>query len=220
MDRAYARLRAAGVRHASSGPQRLPDWNPDAGGIEAFYFKDPEGHVLEVIAFPPGKGDPRWQVSDGPGRSPFLGIDHTAIVVADTATSLELYRDVLGLTVVGTSENHGTEQEHLNNVFGARLRITALRAATGPGVEFLEYLSPTDGRPYPLDADSNDLVHWETRFAVADLTAVEPRLRTTPFRFVSPGSISLPDGTLALLVRDADGHALELRQSPSHSGTD
>jgi hypothetical protein len=33
MDRAYQRLRAARVEHVSSGPQRLPDWNPEAGGM-------------------------------------------------------------------------------------------------------------------------------------------------------------------------------------------
>ena len=36
------------------------------------------------------------------------------------------YRDGLGLTVAGESENYGIEQERLNNVFGARLRITGL----------------------------------------------------------------------------------------------
>ena len=81
-------------------------------------FKDPDGHPLEIIRFPPGKGDPRWQ---NPGDRLFLGIDHTAIVVADTDAALRYYRDILGLRVAGQSENYGTEQEHLNNVFGASL---------------------------------------------------------------------------------------------------
>jgi catechol 2,3-dioxygenase-like lactoylglutathione lyase family enzyme len=136
MDRAYAALRAARVEHASTGPQRLPDSIPAAAGIRAFYFKDPDRHVLEAIQFPPGKGDPRWH--EPAGERLFLGIDHTAIVVADTTRSLRFYRDALGLQVAGTSENWGTEQEHLNNVQGARLRITTLRAADGPGVELLE----------------------------------------------------------------------------------
>jgi catechol 2,3-dioxygenase-like lactoylglutathione lyase family enzyme len=33
MDRAYRRLRSHKVQHASTGPQRLPDWNKNAGGI-------------------------------------------------------------------------------------------------------------------------------------------------------------------------------------------
>src|SRR5207237_8860382 len=134
MDAAYARRRAAKVEHASSSPQRLPDWNANAGGIRAFYFKDPDRHVLEVLQFPRGKGDARWHRSD----ALFLGIDHTAIVVGDTETSLRFYRDALGMRVAGASENWGTEQEHLNAVFGAHLRITTLRAPSGPGIELLE----------------------------------------------------------------------------------
>jgi len=52
------------------------------------------------------------------------------------------YRDALGLHVTGESENYGVEQEHLNQVFGARLHITGLRAERGPGIEFLEYIAP------------------------------------------------------------------------------
>jgi catechol 2,3-dioxygenase-like lactoylglutathione lyase family enzyme len=213
MDAAYAHLRRHGVRHASSGPQRLPDWNPNAGGIEAFYFKDADGHVLEVLAFPPGKGDPKWHRLAESGRL-FLGIDHTAIVVADTERSLAFYRDVLGLTVAGASENHGSEQEHLNNVFGARLRITALRGSAGPGIELLEYLAPSDGRPFPPDARANDLLHWETRLAVGDLAGLATRLRNARAPFLSPGPIELGPGHHALLLRDPDGHALELHQEP------
>jgi catechol 2,3-dioxygenase-like lactoylglutathione lyase family enzyme len=212
MDRAYARLREARAEHASPGPQRLPDWNPSAGGIRAFYFRDPDRHVLEVIQFPPGKGDPRWQRH--PPGALFLGIDHTAIVVADTDASLRLYRDLLGLTIAGTSENWGIEQERLNNVFGARLRITALRASAGPGIELLEYLAPRDGRPYPADARPNDLVHWHTTLHVDDTETAARALRAAGSAFVSPGPVKLPDGafgfTRAFLARDPDGHALQL----------
>jgi catechol 2,3-dioxygenase-like lactoylglutathione lyase family enzyme len=211
MDRAYRWLRQHKVEHASSGPQRLPEWNPNAGGIQAFYFKDPDGHPLEILQFPGGKGDAKWHQ---PIDRLFLGIDHTAIVVRDTEASLRFYRDLLGMRVAGTSENWGTEQEHLNNVFGARLRITALRADRGPGIEFLEYLSPRDGRPYPAGARANDLVHWQTTLVAADLPRLVDRLRATATRFISPGAIALPRADLgfdhAFLVRDPDGHVLEV----------
>jgi catechol 2,3-dioxygenase-like lactoylglutathione lyase family enzyme len=77
MDRAYEVLRRNRVKHVSTAPQTLPDWNKNAAGIKAFYFRDPEEHVLEIIWFPPGKGDPKWQQ---PTDQLFLGIDHTAIV--------------------------------------------------------------------------------------------------------------------------------------------
>src|SRR6516164_2291084 len=164
MDEAYRQLRKHKVAHASSGPQRLPDWNKEAGGIKAFYFRDPDGHYLEILQFPPDKGDARWHKKTD---KLFLGIDHTAIVVADTEASLRFYQDRLGMKVVGKSENFGTEQEHLANVFGARLRITSLRAAKGPGLELLEYLTPRDGRPAPPDSRANDLWHWQLRLHTA-----------------------------------------------------
>lgn len=207
IDRAYAHLRAHKVRHASTGPQTLPAYLHNAAGISAFYFKDPDGHALEIIHFPSGKGDPRWAEPRAP-EALFLGIDHTAIVVADTEASLRFYRDTLGLRVAGGSENYGTEQEHLNNVFGARLRITTLKADSGPGVELLEYLAPTTGRPYPADSQPNDLWHWQTSVTTASLETLATNLRNTRARWISSGVI--PDHRLdaAFMVRDPDGHAV------------
>ncbi len=209
MDEAYRLLRSLKVRHASTGPQTLPDWNPNAGGIKAFYFRDLDGHFLEIIWFPRGKGDPRWQ--DATRREKlFMGIDHTAIVVGATEASLRFYRDLLGLTVAGESENFGPEQERLNNVFGARLRITGLRAPFGGiGVEFLEYLAPGNGRPTPGDLDSNDLAHWQTTLIVRDVNAASQHLFQADADFVSPGAVNG-----SALVRDPDGHALLLTTRP------
>ncbi len=211
MDRAYGWLRENRVEHVSPEPQRLPNSNPNAGGIRAFYFRDPDGHPLEILQFPPDKGDAKWH---HPTERLFLGIDHTAIVVADTDTSLRFYRDLLGLQVVGESENYGSEQERLNNVFGARLRITALRAAGGPGIEFLEYLSPRDGRPMPSGERANDLMHWQTILRVGDIGRATDELRSAQARFVSSGAVTLPDEKLGfrkgVLVRDADGHVMQL----------
>jgi catechol 2,3-dioxygenase-like lactoylglutathione lyase family enzyme len=209
MDRAYAELRSHHVTHASTGPQQIPSWNSAAAGIRAFYFRDPDGHYLEIIYFPVGKGNPKWQNVHG---DLFLGIDHTAIVVGNTEESLAFYRDVLGLQVAGESENYGTEQEHLNNVFGARLRITGLRADRGPGIEFLEYLTPRGGRPVPLDFQSNDIAHLQTKLLVEDSDRAAKSLFLVRARFVSPGSVLMPDHLLGyqrgFLVRDPDGHGV------------
>jgi len=207
MDQAYRRLRENKVEHASSGPQRLPDWNRNAGGIEAFYFKDPDGHPLEILHFPADKGAAKWhRASD----KLFLGIDHTAIVVSDTDATLSFYRDLLGMKVVGESENYGPEQEHLNNVFGARLRITALRAGSGFGIELLEYLTPRDGRPFPEDERANDIVHRYTALGANELAAADRALIRQHASLVSPGVVTVSNGK-AITVRDPDGHVLELR---------
>ena len=146
----------------------------------------------------------------------FLGIDHTAIVVGDTDTSLRCYRDVLGLRVAGESENYGPEQERLNNVFGARLRITTLRASQGPGVEFLEYLTPRDGRAAPRDARANDVAHWHTTLVARDADAVQAATRGSACRLLSPTVVAPAEATLgftrAMLLWDPDGHVLETVQ--------
>src|SRR5262249_50925074 len=46
MDLAYAHLEEHHVAHVSEAPQTLPAWNPAAGNLRAFYFKDPDGHTL------------------------------------------------------------------------------------------------------------------------------------------------------------------------------
>jgi catechol 2,3-dioxygenase-like lactoylglutathione lyase family enzyme len=207
MAAAYARLRSFNVQYASSGPQRLPDWNQNAGGIEAFYFRDPDGHNLEVLAFPPGKGLAKWHNASG---RLFLGIDHTAIVVSDTERSLHFYRDTLGMRVAGSSENYGTEQEHLNNVFGAHLRITALRAEHGPGIEFLEYVTPVGGRPLPADTQASDIWYWQINLCASHPAAFEPLLKDSTQQLISSPT-TLPQGELGwhsgLITRDPDGHA-------------
>ena len=215
MDAAYAHLLRHKVRHVSIAPQTLPDWNKDAGGIKAFYFRDPEDHVLEIIWFPPGKGEPKWQRALSETNAPvFLGIDHTAIVVSDTDRSLAFYTNALGFRVVGGAHNHGTEQEHLNQVFGARLRITALRVERGPGIEFLEYIAPPGGRPLPADAKANDLVFWRTRLRVDDFDGFAGTLQQHQATMVSSRVAVLPEATAraarSLIARDPDGHALHI----------
>ncbi len=211
MDQAYLWLKRHGVERTSPEPQRLPDWNPNAGRIRAFYFKDPDGHALEILQFPPDKGAARWQV---PSDKVFLGIDHTAIVVGDTDSSLRLYRDVLGLNVVGRSENHGPEQERLNDVAGARLRITTLRAPDGPGIELLEYLAPRTGRALPSDTRLNDLVAWRTLLTVSTPSALTPRITGAGATLQPSGIVGIPSDAATrgeLVIRDSDGHALVLR---------
>jgi len=213
MDKAYLWLRQNRVQQTSSGPQRLPDWNKNAGGISAFYFKDPDGHPLEIIFYPLDKGSEKWH---RPRDRVFLGIDHTAIVVDDIVASLEFYHVLLGLQVASQSENFGSEQEELNNVFGAHLRITALRGTGGPGIELLQYQTPRDGRPIPIDERANDVVHAQTILVCVDATETARKLRDSRVGFVSSSVLANRDYKLgfdkAFVVRDPDGHAVEIEQ--------
>lgn len=213
MDQAFAKLRQLKVQFVSTAPQTLPPSLKAAAGIKAFYFRDPDQHNLEVIYFPPGKGDPRWQEKTD---KLFLGIDHTAIGISSTDASLHFYRDLLGLRKAGESENFGAEQEHLNQVAGAHLRITGMRSAAGPGVEFLEYLAPRDGRPRPADIHANDIVHWQTIVTTDDVDLLAKKLSDGHVGFVSSGVVAVPKDKIGFakgaLVSDPDGHDVLLIQ--------
>jgi catechol 2,3-dioxygenase-like lactoylglutathione lyase family enzyme len=184
--------------------QTLPLSNKAAAGIKAFYFHDPDGHNLEIIYFPPGKGDPRWQAKP---NQVFLGIDHTAIGISNTERSLQFWSSQLGLLKKGESHNLGTEQAHLNNIAGAELRITGLRAPEGAGVEFLEYLRPGPGKAYPADTRCDDLWNWLTLAYCDDAEALFKLLRTQNVSLVSSQVVQTTRGK-EFIARDPDGHAV------------
>ncbi len=211
MDAAYQILLRNKVQHVSTFPETLPDYLPNAAGIRAFYFRDPEGHNLELIWFPPGKGNPKWQLNNTDQlASVFLGIDHTAIAISNTERSMAYYRDGLGLVWGGHSENYGSEQEHLNQVFGARLDINGLHADTGFGIEFLRYIAPPGGRVIPSDSRATDLWHYHTGLWVDDMPALLQKIKIQGFSMVSD-SVVVFDSSNCVLLRDPDGHLVLLK---------
>ena len=118
--------------------------------------------------------------------------------------------------MAGESENYDLEQEHLNNVFSAHLRITSLRGPDGIGVEFLEYITPRDGRPAPASASPIDISHHETVLLVDDLATLnmtlgDPKNHAVTVKQIA-GSELLFHASHAELIRDPDGHQLLLLQ--------
>ncbi|MBZ9764312.1 VOC family protein [Mesorhizobium sp. CA8] len=192
MEGAFERLSSvAGWKPISvGGPQHLP---ASSGGVTAFKFRDPEGHPLELLAFPKG-GDPRW--SKPPSGEPCLGIDHSAISVSDTGRSVAFYEG-LGLSASAHSLNHGVVQEMLDDVDGAEVDVTALAPSYGtPHLELLCYRNKRGRDEYVIPAPRNNDIAC-TRL-VFELAPVQAR----------------NDGER--LVRDPDGHAFLLvsRASP------
>src|SRR5262249_23827975 len=84
------------------GPQTLP---PQNGSVRAFKFRDPDGHPLELLYFPPGQGRSIWH--QHANDRIFLGIDHSAIGISDTSVSSAFYADLPGMTRTYATTNRG-----------------------------------------------------------------------------------------------------------------
>lgn len=209
---------AAGALGAiSTAPQTLPSWNTAAAGIQAYKVHDPEGHCLELLQFPPDKGDARWQQAAASAITPFLGIDHSAIANADTPRSCRFYEGLLGLRLGGKGINSGPEQDHLDGLENTQVQITSHRCSEGAGVECLNYQQPQGGRPLPTDQNAADHAHWQIRLEVGDLAGIDAQLESYGGSRVSPGIVELEPAQAELLgftrglqVRDPDGHQLQL----------
>ena len=218
LDRAYDQICPHLELSISAAPQTMASPDAPAAGdsVRAFKFKDPDGHNLELIQYPPGPGGDRGYQQ--PTDRLFLGIDHSAITVANTAVSLEFYQDLLGLAVSDVSTNAIAAQERLDGLFSAKAQITRLDTPTPGnwGIELLEYRTPPGGRPFPLDHRSNDLMQVHLELQVTDLPALFEDLEAAGVQLVSPQVITLPDTEgpfhQAALVRDPDGHSLLLVQ--------
>jgi catechol 2,3-dioxygenase-like lactoylglutathione lyase family enzyme len=210
METAYSRLCACEgwTPITRPAPQRLP---ASSGAVTAFKFRDPEGHPLELLAFPSNTVPPRWREAPH-GHGPYLGIDHSAIVVTGTAPSIAFYQQVLGFSVVGGSLNRGREQEQLDAVPGAVVEVTALDPGAGnpPHLELLCYRSPGPPRGAPAALRSNDIAATRLTLEVDDVAALEHSLAAARVRFISTGTVALLDNRPALLIHDPDGHALLL----------
>lgn len=206
MDAAYARLRRHGDFTAISrdGPQTLP---ASSGGVIAFKFRDPDGHPLELILFPPGSGDPAWQTAQNNG--PMLGIDHSAIGVADADRSIAFYTK-LGLSQATRQTNSGPAQQRLDDLPDVSVDVVALPPADArtPHIELLAYRIPR-GRA-PASSDIRDIAADRLVLKVQDLAALLEAQADANTEIISTGAIEDDDGTQAALLRDPDGHLLVL----------
>ncbi|MEH1923008.1 VOC family protein [Nostoc sp.] len=212
MDRAYAHLRSFPIEPISVAPQTIPPENEASGGVRAFKFKDPDGHDLELIWFPPDKGQDKWHQNS---HSLFLGIDHSAIAISNTEQSLHFYRDLLGMQIDSRSLNWRATQSRLDNLAGAEVKITALRPVQdGMGIELLDYIVPGKGRIIPSDWKSCDIAHIQIELVVNNLEQLVDKLRRNGVQFVSLRIVQFADNTSpyrqGCLVKDPDGHAILL----------
>lgn len=163
-------IRAGAVPISSHGPQKLP---PQSGAVTAWKFRDPHGHPLEFLQFP---NTGIWT-----GDALFLGYDHSAITVADTAKSIAFYA-ALGLNLHHRQTNTGPEQDRLDGLESVTVDVVAIGPPDPPRIELLGYHTPHRQKVIPIHP--NDIAADRLVFADA------PSTRT--------------------LIRDPDGHFLLL----------
>jgi catechol 2,3-dioxygenase-like lactoylglutathione lyase family enzyme len=194
-----------------NGPVRLPE---TSGGVTAFKFRDHDGHPLELLAFPEGKVPE--QRADGGGC--FLGVDHTAIAVRDTARSARFFGSVFGFGAAGRTENRGPEQADLDDVDDVHVSITRLAPdLPAPRMELLRY-HVGSRRPIPHDTASNDIVATHSVVRVASLDATAAALARWGTPLADHDLMILRGGIRAALVSGPDGHRFVAEEQAGVTG--
>ncbi|MES2188335.1 MAG: VOC family protein [Pseudomonadota bacterium] len=207
IDAAWRRVRAAAPALRSitrGGPVQLP---AASGGVRACKFRDPDGHPVELIAFAPGQVPPRWQGATGTATVPppapvsarrsaltcalTLGIDHSAITVADAGRSVDFYRDLLGLFETARQTNRGPEQAQLDGLPAPVVEVVGLAAGGAPPhLELLGYHRPGTAAGGPEAHGLGTCTVWAAAGGGADAAP--------PVRIVHD-----PDGHTLLLLSPA-----------------
>ena len=200
MASAYERLSAipGWVPISTAGPQLLP---PSSGGVSAFKFRDPEGHPLELIAFAPHAIPAQWRTHSASGC---LGIDHSAVSVANTAKSIAFYQG-LGLNCSGGSLNIGPEQARLDGVPDAVVEVTALAPTQPtPHVELLCYRGDFDRN---VEQRTNDVTATRLVFSVERRVELDLLVAQNADSLV-PDAEKYERTIRRALLRDPDGHLI------------
>lgn len=202
IDTAHTQVRDAGrlMPITEGGPTRLPC---ASGGARAFKFRDGDGHPLELLEFHPQSTPAAWRRQDG--SDVFLGIDHTALAVADTRRSIDFYRSSFGLTPSTQTENIGAEQSRLDAITSDRVIVSTLEPAEEtPHLELLGY--ETGRRRPSRTVASNDIDATYVVLQTPDLMQTARALEANSARFISPGICTMSDSTRAVMILDPDGH--------------
>jgi hypothetical protein len=112
--------------------------------------------------------------------------------------------------VAAQSENHGPEQARLDDIADARVSVTGLMPERAPPhLELLGYHVGTR-RPIAAATTTADVAATAVHIEVDDLD--ETISRAGAARLVSPGIVTLADGTRAACAFDPDGHRFVIEE--------
>src|SRR5262245_11795946 len=118
-------------------------------------------------------------------------LDSIGMTVSDLDRSVEFYSKVLSFEKVSETEVAGPQFEHLQGVFGLRIRTARMRLGD-EFIELTEYLAPR-GQPAPVDGRANDRWFQHIAIITSDMNRAYQHLRVHKVQHASTGPQRLPD---------------------------
>src|SRR6516162_5111989 len=85
-----------------------------------------------------------------PGAAAVHSVESVGVTVSNMDRSVEFYGRILSFGKISDIELAGNEYEHLEGVFGLRMRVVRMQLGA-EFIELMEYLAPK-GRPVPPDS--------------------------------------------------------------------
>lgn len=186
-----------------AGPQ---PFSAEYGGGRGYKFRDADGHALALVQFAHADRENQWQQKAGV----FLGIDHTAIDVADIGTSIDFYTSILGMAMADHPQPSGAAREcadpHWNRI--AQVIDMHSSCCTNPHLKLLEYGTKKDFGLL-VNAHVNDIFADRMIVDVDDLPELVDALRDAHVDIVSLGLDGPFAANVGVVARDPTGHLLE-----------
>ena len=177
----------------------------DTPAGRSLLVRDPDGYLVEVTQASPGE----IASAASPGAVVRTSI---GIVVADTATALVFYRDLLGFEVRATRRATDAELRLNGLAEGALKQTTTSIPGTDVAVLFYEFTLPATATPpaNPFRWRIEDVGAPQFQLQVAGLDALLERTKQAGYRFLSVGAkpIQRPFGRFVFAI-DADGVLVE-----------
>ncbi len=144
-----------------------------------------------------------------------LSFEHLGIAVSDIDRSVQFYRDILGLELMGPVREvggWGSETATIVGLPGARMKVAKLRLDGDLYIELLQYLYPEGKKT--VETRRCDVGSSHISFIVRDVQKAYDNFKAKGVCFVSlPAKNSM--GLLATYFYDPDGITLAIIEKPA-----
>ena len=152
-------------------------------------------------------------------HSALLDIHHLGLTVSDIETSVNFYRDALGLTLIRRRETDADYIGEQTGYPGVRLSVASFRAGSDShqSLEIVQYRNHNGGK---AETSTNRSGSSHLCFVVADLPSAHAQLSARGVRFRSdPIKITSGpnEGGWVVYLYDPDNYIIELFQPPKMS---